>query len=96
MTTFAVHFEKPTVVNFLIYLVFSQLLFSIVLGVALLSDLPLTSPILILYWITNFWHIFLYILGIDLSEKYWGNDIIHFIGNFIIFMLVLFFTHFNF
>ena len=51
MTTFAVHFEKPTVVNFLIYLVFSQLLFSIGLGVAFLSDLPLTSPILILYWI---------------------------------------------
>lgn len=89
MTGFAIHFEKPTVVHTLIYLIFSQLLFSLGLVVAFTSDLPLTSPILLLYWITNSWHIFLIIAGIDLSEKYWGNDIIHFIGNFIIFFIFL-------
>lgn len=91
MTTFAINFERPTVVHSLIYLVFSQILFSIGLLVAYSSNMSLNSPILLLYWITNFWHIFLSLLGIDLSDKYWGNDIIHFIGNFLIFMLFLFF-----
>lgn len=87
MTTFSVHFEKPTVIHSLMYLTFFQLLFSIGLIVAHISNLSLTSPILILYWVTNFWHILLSLIGIDLSEEYWGNDIIHFVGNFLIFML---------
>lgn len=89
MTTFEIHFEKPTVAHSLVYLVFFQILFSIGLVVSFLLDLPITSPVLLLYWTTNFWHVFLIIAGIDLSEKYWGNDIIHFIGNFIIFLIFL-------
>lgn len=91
MTTFAINLEKPTVVNLLIYLVLSQVFFSIGLLVAYLFNIPLTNPLLILYWATNFWHILLSSIGIDLSEKYWGNDILHFIGNFLIFMLSLIF-----
>lgn len=86
MTTFAIHFEKPTVVHFFIYSIYSQLLFFIGLVVAFTLDLPLTSPVLLLYWITNIWHISLILTGFDLSEKYLGNDLIHFIGNFIIFL----------
>lgn len=92
-TSFDLHFEKPTVVHSLIYLVFSQVLFFVGLIVAFLMDLPLSSPVLLLYWITNFWHIFLSVLGYNVSEKYLGNDLLHFIGNFIIFLCFLYFFY---
>lgn len=89
-TSFEIHFEKPTVVHSLMYLVFFQVLFSLGLVVAFLMDLPLSSPVLLLYWITNFWHVLLSILGYDVSEKYLGNDLIHFVGNFLIFLCFLY------
>jgi len=92
-TSFDLHFEKPTVVHSLMYLVFSQVLFFVGLIVAFLMDLPLSSPVLLLYWITNFWHIFLSVLGYNVSEKYLGNDLLHFIGNFIIFLCFLYFFY---
>lgn len=92
-TSFDIHFEKPTVVHSLMYLVFSQVLFFVGLIVAFLMDLPLSSPVLLLYWITNFWHIFLSVLGYNVSEKYLGNDLLHFIGNFIIFLCFLYFFY---
>ena len=92
-TSFDLHFEKPTVVHSLMYLVFSQILFFVGLIVAFLMDLPLSSPVLLLYWITNFWHIFLSVLGYNVSEKYLGNDLLHFIGNFIIFLCFLYFFY---
>lgn len=78
------HFNEITILNTLVYLAISQALFSISLVVAYIQELSMLDPILMVYWAINSWHIFLNIIGINLSKKYWGNNLFHIVGNGII------------